>query len=219
MRGNGRRWLATTGAILVGIVVLGAVSSVRGTDTGLETFEMGPYRFRVPRGYVESFRAPRGDEVEWALTLRAKLPDMEPRTRENDAEFDKPGFNSIVTIRIVYNNPTGSPDSVYFKRLMGLIIPGVEVEHVGGFDVYKTVLLVEKLLYVERRTDGLPPLILTCTENVSEHSLIFNAACSVSEEVSNKLHVRYIYSKNYLTSSATIHENIHRAIRIFLQNS
>ena len=93
------------------------------TDASLELIylEVAGTRFAVPKAYIWDPSAWKGGARD-GINMHALLPDLEPYSEKNKAEFDSPGLGKVVTFLVHHNDNGRTAKKKVFERLMAMMI-------------------------------------------------------------------------------------------------
>lgn len=168
--------------------------------------QLGPYRFELPPGYVfRSYRA-GPDEPGGAFAFRALLPDLEPRTRANEAAFDITGWGRIITVWVRWRSPenSGARLRAIFEEWINRSqwFPPVRE---GGLTRYRIEGGAYFQLYV---SDTDPDMFFKCMDPEPGR----NPACNRVEQLAPDLIANFDYSYDYRLRTPEISARVRRLL-------
>ena len=152
--------------------------------------QLGPYRFELPPGYV--FRSYETEaDSSGSFAFSALLPDLEPRTKANEAAFNVKGWGDVVTVWVSWRNQQASGaellENIKRRITISQWFPPVKEE---GFTRYRIEGGMYFRLYISENN---PSVFFICSDPTPGYS----PGCSRSELIAPDL-VAYIeYSYNY----------------------
>ena len=190
---------------LLAMVVVPAPTRAQAAP-GTTVQQLGPYRFELPPGYVfRSYRA-GPDEPGGAFAFRALLPDLEPRTKVNEAAFDITGWGRIITVWVRWRSPENSG-----ARLRAILEERVNRSQwfppvrEGGLTRYRIEGGAFFQLYV---SDTDPDMFFKCMDPEPGR----NPACSRTEDLAPDLTVGLDYSYDYRLQTPEISARVRRLL-------
>ncbi len=182
------------------------------------TFQIGDRRFRVPRNYM-SGGVPSGD---WTVTdgifLTVLLPDLEPFSYENAAEFRKVGWNDKLRIYISYN-PHRLPEREVFSIYRNNYIdPNTNIETIndinlyrGNYDKYNRDYLVFD--------DGSNFEFFTCSVRPLRREGPFHPGCDTYERIDDRVVIKMAFNRDYQPEIMEVRRKVLCLVREFLIDS
>ena len=189
------------------------------TNTKLVQLEIGDKKFSIPQNHIwarEGWLSGRQDGVNlWAL-----LPKFQPYTDANKSEFDRPGWNSEITLLLSEHNTPGKPTSatqmtreLIYKRKTTNTSASLHWKVLNETAPYGLMLqrMPDKKsdleLYVARKKNGEFYWIECHPQGVSSPS------CSSAFSFSERTYIKYTFSRQFLEDWELIDDGVAKFVQ------
>jgi hypothetical protein len=183
------------------------------TDTATVSIQFGPSRYKIPRNYLAGATQARVDTYA-AFTIQVLLPDLTPRTSENERQFDVVGWHNKLRALFEYGRNPRAPEAIRDFYLTNAGMTKDDYRLVGsGYKLYENAKISPREIYTKETTNGL--LFILC--GTKKDGTPF-PSCTVNEAIEENVGVIYHFSRDHLDRASEIDRELRALLRSFKEN-
>ncbi len=182
------------------------------TDTQIITFHFGDEMYKVPRNYLMGGSdVPRANEPGY-FTILVLLPDLSPRTNENQEEFKRLGVGRRLRASLHHDMHLESSNNVLSRFLSNAQLSELNSSDTSvGLKVFHTALWD---VYVDKPNDGSLLLFTTCD---FDNQQSYWKSCHVMEQITKEDVLEYYFNKEYVDQFAEIDTRLRELFHSFVK--
>lgn len=181
---------------------------------------VGQHRFTFPRNYSMS-------KEDGVLSMTLLMPNLQPRTRENEKFLEDPLYNKYIDIVLASGNINSSPSKYFLmknenKKALDRFLNNQTIKYNKPIKVDSHLAYYEALsgpqkitiydLYVYSENNDVQ-FILECPAKISKSTL--GHLCGSTLNVFGNLRLKYWYPMQYLPNAFETHNKIKNLLETF----